>query len=539
MGEAMLQQALDRLVEAELLYRRGLSSQASYLFKHALIQEAAYQSLLKHTRQHYHERIAQVLDERFPEIVETQPELLAHHYTEAGQPAQALPYWLRAGQRASERSANLEAVSQLCAGLAALQTLPATPARAQQELTLQLALGAPLMMIKGHSAPEVEQTYTRALELCQQAGDSPQLFSTLTGLWRFYYARGRLETTRELAEQCFALAQRMQDQALLQEAHMMLGLALFTRGELVSARQHLEQGIALYDPQHPRSLAFSGGTDPGVCCLCGEAWTLWTLGYPERALVSSQEALNLAKRLSHAYSLGFALHYDAMLHKWRREAQLVQERAETVMALSSEHGFARWLAGGMIRQGWALVVQGSAAEGIALLSQGLATWRHMGGELGLPNILGILAEAYGTGGRAEEGLRVLAEALATAHKNTERHYEAELYRLTGELLLQQAGESPPPASDTPHPTEASVEAAQTVALWTEAESCFLQALEVARHQQAKSFELRAAQSLSRLWQQQGKRAEARQLLAEIYGWFSEGFDTPDLQEAKSLLDALA
>jgi class 3 adenylate cyclase/predicted ATPase len=539
LDEATLQQALGRLVEAELLYQRGLPPQATYLFKHALIQEAAYQSLVKNTRQHYHQRIAQVLDERFPDTVETQPELLAYHYTEAGQPVQAVPYWLRAGQRATERSANLEAVSQLTKGLEVLQNLPATPERAQQELTLQLAMGAPLLMIKGHSAPEVERAYTRALELSQQAGDSPQLFSTLTGLWRSYYSQARLETTRELAEQCFALAQRMQDQTLLQQAHTMLGLALFTRGELISARRHLEQGIALYNPQHCRSLAFSGGIDPGVCCLSGVAWTLWTLGYPDRALARSQEALTLARQLSHAYSLGFALHYNAMLHKWRREVRLVQVRAEAVIALSNEHGFARWLAGGMIRRGWALAAQGLAEEGIVQLHHGLATWRQMGGELGLPNILAILAEAYGKGGRAEEGLGVLAEALATAHKNAEHHYEAELYRLKGELLLQRALERSDLPTAARQTAQVAVEATQIASLRTEAEICFRQALDVARRQHAKSLELRAAQSLSRLWQQQGKRAEARQLLAEIYGWFTEGFDTPDLQEANTLLDALA
>jgi predicted ATPase len=508
-----------------------------------LIQEAAYESLPRRTRRQYHQQIAQVLEERFPETAVTQPELLAHHYTESGLPAQAILYWQRAGQHAVERSANLEAISHLTKGLEVLKTLPETPERNQHELALQLAQGAPLLMIKGHSSPDVEHAYTRAYELSQQVGEISQRFSALVGLWRFCLSRSRLQKARELGEQCFTLAQRIRDPVLLQESHMMLGAALLYLGELVSARAHLEQGIALYDPQRCRAWTFSGGTDPGVSCLSWISRVLWLLGYPDQAIIRSQEALTLAQKLSHAYSLGVALFFAAVLHRCRLEMQLVQERTEAIMALSSQQGFVRWLGGGMCLRGWTLAEQGSVEEGIVQLCRGLATWRTMGGELGLPHNLAMLAEAYGRGGQAEEGLLVLAEALTIVHKNGERQYEAELYRLKGELLLQQAVGR---GNTCTTPMETSIVAevkwgrtTHTSPLQTEAETCFRQALHISRDQRAKSLELRAAMSLSRLWQQQDKRTEARQILTEVYSWFTEGLDTPDLQEAKALLEAFS
>jgi class 3 adenylate cyclase/DNA-binding winged helix-turn-helix (wHTH) protein/tetratricopeptide (TPR) repeat protein len=525
--EERLQPALDQLVEAELLYQRGVPPQVAYVFKHALIQETAYQALLKSQRQLYHQQTAPILERHFPEIAETQPELLAHHYTEAGLPAQALPYWQRAGQHAVERSANVEAISHFSTGLALLKTLPDTPERVQQELSLQLALGSPLLMIKGHTASEVEHAYNRALHLCQQVGDSPQRFSALMGLWRFYFSRARLRTARELSEQCFAVAQRMQDPVLLHDAHVALGSTLFHLGELIAARSHLEQGMALYDPLHCRALAFSRGLDTGVVCLSRMAWTLWMLGYPEQALTRTQEALTLARESSHAYSLGFALHFSALVHIARREPRRVQEQAEAVIALSRAQGFVLWLSGGMVTHGWALVEHGSMQEGIEQLRQGMTTWWAMGNYLGRPQILARLAEACGKNGQITEGIRVLDEALATIHENAEQQHEADIYRLKGQLLLQQVtrgdDECLPPRS---------------TASMAEAEAYFRQALDVARRQEAKSWELRAATNLSRLWLQQGKRAAAREVLVKVYDWFTEGFDTPDLQEAQALLAVL-
>ncbi len=508
--EERLQHALKQLVEAELLHQRGVPPRVTYVFKHALIQETAYESLLRRKRQQYHRQTAHILEQHFPEIAETRPESVARHYTEAGLAAQAIPYWQRAGQRAVERSANVEAISHFTKELELLKTLPETAEHAQQELTLRLAMGAPLLMLKGHTAPEVEHTYTRALELCQQVGDSAQRFSVLTGLWRLYLSQARLRTVLDLGEQCFILAQHMQNPRCLQEAHLMLGSILFYLGELPSARVHLEAGITLYEPPHSRVRSLTSGTDSGVVCRCWAAWTLWLLGYPDQAQHQAQEALTLAQELSHVYSLCFALHFASTLHAWRREMKSVQEKSEMVIALASEHGFSRWLAGGIARRGWALVEQGQVEEGMAQLRQGLTTWRAMGGELGLPGILARLAEAYGNCGRAEAGLEVLAEAMALVHKNQEHYYEAELHRLTGELVLR---------------TGLDVQ---------RAEASFHRALEVARRQRAKSWELRAAMSLSRLWQGQGKQEAARQVLTTIYSWFTEGFATSDLQEAKAL-----
>jgi predicted ATPase/class 3 adenylate cyclase len=514
--EDTMQRGLHQLVEAEFLYQRGLPPQATYVFKHALIQDTAYQSLLRSTRQQYHQRIAQALEAQFPNTVETQPELLAQHYTQAGLTELAIPYWQRAGQLAIERSANVEAISHLTKGLELLKMLPETPERAQREISLQLALGSPLSMIKGQIAPEVEYTYARAYALCREMGDSPQRFSVMAGLWRLHLSRARLQMARELAEQCFTLAQHLQDPILLQEAHQKLGATLFYLGELTSARTHLEQGIALYDPQQGHAQFLSGGADPGVVCFSWAAWTLWLLGYPERALRRMDEAITLARALSQAYSLGSALYFASTLHIWRREVQSVQETLAAMMALSQEQGFVRWLGGGMIKQGWILAQQGAVQEAMAQMHQGISIWRTGAGEMGLPGNLARLADVYGKAGRAEEGLHILAEALAAIDKHAERYSAAEVYRIQGELLLFQA---------TPDASQA--------------ETSFQRALDVARRQQAKSWELRAAMSLARLWQQQGKRAEAHALLAPVYAWFTEGFDTADLQDAKALLEALA
>ena len=504
-------------MEAEFLYQRGVPPQATYLFKHALIQDAAYQSLLRSTRQQYHQRIAQAVTERFPETVETQPELLAHHYTEAGLSTQAVVYWQRAGKRASERSAYVEAIGHLRKGLAVLQMLPDTPARLQHELALQTILGPVLIATKGYGASEVAQVYTRARELCQQLGETPDVFPVLRGLWVFHEARAELQVARELAEQLLVLAQRLQDPVYLIEAYLALGCTLYWLGEFAPARVYLEQAMALYDVQQHGSLAFLyGSEDPAVVCLSYAALALWLLGYPEQGRRRSTEALTLAQELSHPFSLAFALDLAAWLHQLRREGQAVQEREAAVITLSTDQGFPYWVACGSILWGWALAEQGQSAEGMAQMCQGIAACRATGVELQRPYYLALLAEAYGQAGQADEGLRVLAEALTAVHTTGEHQHEAELYRLKGELRLKQ---------DVPDEQEA--------------ESCFRQAVDVACQQQATSFELRAAMSLSRLWQQQGKRTEAHALLAPIYDWFTEGFDTADLQEAKALLDALA
>jgi class 3 adenylate cyclase/predicted ATPase len=436
LDEETLQKELAQLVEAEFLYQRGLPPQARYTFKHALIQDAAYQSLLKGKRQQYHQQIAQVLEERFPETKETQPELLAHHYTEAGLIAQAIPYWQQAGQRAVRRSAYAEAISHLTKGLELLKALPDTPDRAQQELTLQIALGGPLIVTKGHASSEVGNAFARARELCRQIGETPQLFPVLMGLRSFYTVQGELQTARELGEQLLRLAERVQDPALLLEAHYALGVPLNLLGEFILARAHFEQSIALYDPQQHGSHAFLYGQDPGVGCRSFAAQVLWLLGYPDQALKKSHEAVALARELSHPYSLAFALLYGN-IHLYRGEVQEVQEWAEEGITLAKEQGFPIWLATGTIRLGWALVEQGRGEEGIAQIHQGLATWRSIGSKAYRTQFLALLAGVCGKVRQAEEGLRMLTEALVAVDKTGERFYEAELYRLKGQLTLQK------------------------------------------------------------------------------------------------------
>ena len=376
------------------------------------------------------------------------------------------------------------------------------------------------MATKGWAAPEAGHVYDRARELCQQMGETPQLFPVLCGLAAFYQVRGELLITRELGEQLFSLAQSVQDSALLLQAHQWLGSTLLHMGEPVASKEHLEQGIALYNPQQHRSLASLAEGYPEVTPRSLVAVNLWVLGYPDQALKRAHEALALAQELSHPFVLGFAFTWAAVLHLCRREGHLAQERAEATIALASEQEFLLLLAAGTIFRGSALTEQGQEEEGMAQMRQGLTTYQATGAEVGRQWFLAMLAEAYGKVGQVEEGFQVLAEATAVMRKTEQHHWEAELYRIKGELVLQSQVES----------HKSKVE---------EAEAWFLKALAVARKQQAKSLELRAVMSLSRLWQQQGKKDEARQLLAEIYGWFTEGFDTKDLQEAKALLEELS
>jgi predicted ATPase len=515
LGEDTLQQGLRQLVEAELLYQRGMPPQATYMFKHALIQDTAYQSLLKSTRQQYHQRIAQVLEAQFPETAETQPELLAHHYTEAGLPEPAVGYWQRAGERSGQRSAYVEAINYLTKGVEVLKTLPNTPERAQRELDMQTTLAVSLMATQGYSAPEVERVYARARELCGQVGETPQIFPVLHGLWRYYAVRADFQTARQLVEQFLSLAQRAHDPTLLVEPHRALGTTLFWLGELTAARAHLAQAVALYNPQQRRAHTVLYGQDPAVAALSHAALALWCLGYPDQALQTIHEALTRAREPAHPFTLAYALCFAGELHQLRREVQAAQERAEAEIALCTEQGFALYLARTTVLRGWALAEQGQWEEGMGQMRQGLSAYQGTGAEQIRPYCLGLLAETCREAGQAEEGLGVLAEALAVVHSTGERVYEAELDRLKGELLL---------VLSLDHQGEA--------------ETCFHQALAVARRQQAKSLELRAAMSLSRLWQQQGKHAAAREMLAEVYRWFTEGFDTADLQEAKALLEAL-
>jgi predicted ATPase len=566
-----------------------------YSFRHALYQNVLYERIAEARRMRLHRLIGKRLETGYQERGNEIAAELAMHFERGHDSQQAIQYLHQAGENAGRKSAQQEAIDHLTKGLALLKTLPDTPERTRQELALQIALGASLQLTKGYASPKVEATYTRAREICRQVGDTPQLFPVLLGLERLYLARGQLQTARELREQLLALAQRLQDPGLLVRAYTMLAQTSYQSGEFVHARKYAEQGLALYDPQQHRSHVFLYGNDARVGGLSFASGALWYLGYPDQALQRSQEALAWAQELSHPFSAAGALTVAAVLHQRRREGQAVQQRAEAAMTLSTEQGFSTYLAVATILRGWALAEQGQEEEGIAQMRQGLAAHRATGAEQWQRYFLALLAEAYGKVGQPEEGLTLLAEALAAVNKTGQHDYEAELYRLKGELTLQSSvqrlessvktsGKSKVKSGKLKVPNPQHL----TPSTQVEAEACFLRAIDIAQKQQAKSLELRAVMSLVRLRQQQAsehgagsteqgagsteqsaKRQErsarsaeeelhntpdvtrstqheirakldaARTMLSEVYQWFTEGFDTKDLQEAKTLLEELS
>ena len=551
--EEDLERLLSALQQKGFLYEQPAFPEVKYLFRHALTQEVAYNTVLHEQRKVLHERTAQAIETLYPATLEEHYDELAHHYRRAGNTEKAVAYLRLAGEQTVRRSALEEAIAHFTAALELLPSLPETPERESYELLLYLALGPPLLATRGYAAPEVEQSYSRALELCRQGGEPEQLFQALGGLWEFYAARAKLRTVRALAEQFLALAQNSQDLALLLGAHNLLGQTSFLGGEFLEARDYHEQGIALYDPQRHAALAFLfGGEDPGVACQKFAAWTLWLLGYPEQARQRMQATLSLAQELNSPFNLAFALNGAALFHQLRREVYAVQERADAGMTLAKEQGFAFFLAMETVLSGWALTKRGQGENGITQIRHGLAAYRATGAEVHRAYLLALLAEAYAALEQPEEGLTVLNEALGLVNETGERFYEAELYRLKGELLLRQEVKS-----QNSHGKSQKLQTSDPRLLTPdaqgEAEACFLQAINIAHQQQAKSFELRAAMSLVRLRQSQvqydvaytgqnqtrTKLAEAHCLLSDAYHWFTEGFDTMDLQEAKALIESLS
>jgi class 3 adenylate cyclase/predicted ATPase len=511
--EATLWRELSRLVETELLYQRGVLPHATYVFKHALIQEAAYQSLLKRTRKEYHARVANALEEHFPEVSETRPELIAHHLTAADLNQRAASYWYRAAQRAIERSANLEAIAQLRNGLNALRATPEGPERIQQELAMQSLLGMALIFAKGYSEREVEQAYARARELCRQLGETHLLYPVLWGQWAYYLVRGNYEVSHDISRQLLAAAERQNDTDLLLEAHVTQGLSSFYGGSgLAAAHAHFKHADSLYDLQQHHAHALTYGQDPGVVSLAALSWVLWLQGYPEQGLAAHRKCLEMAKARSHQHSLAYALAYGATFRQFRRDLEAARNLAERGIALSTEHGFPIWAMAASYTLGWTLAHAGEAGKAVTCLRDAIQAWRAIGAQVTRPHQLGLLADALAGTERPNEGLEVLKGAILEAQQTTERYYEPELYRLTGELLLQSA---------VPDEEQAC--------------AAFNQSLECARELGAKSWELRTAMSLARLRLKQGAREQARRTLAKVYEWFIEGFDTPDLRDAKVLL----
>jgi class 3 adenylate cyclase/predicted ATPase len=510
-----LDRGLSRLQAGEFIYEQPVTGDVEYVFKHALTQDVAYNSVLIERRKLLHERAGVALESMFAEQLDDHLGDLARHYSRSDNVAKAVEYLERAGQHALQRSAYADGIASLSASIDLLQRVPDSPERIQREVLLQLAVGPALIAVRGYGAPEVQAAYTRARELCERLGDPPELFPATFGLWLMYFVRGELRTAYELAEQLLRRAQSAHDPAQLTHGHAALGNILYFMGEFLSAKERLENAIILYDPERPLALR-NAGFDHVVFCLSYAAWTLWQLGYPDQALSRGNEALALAQRLSHPYSLAIAgFYFFGVLRQIRREAGAAQENAESGIALAAEHGLTDILAYATILRGWAMAKQGRNEEGIVLIQEGLAGTRAKGLETGRPYWLGLLAEACGETGRLDDGLNALTEALAAADAHEDRHYEAEIHRLKGELLLKRNN------SNT-----------------SEAQSCFERAIEIARHQSAKSLELRATISIARLLNKQGKRDEARAMLSEIYGWFTEGFDTADLKDAKALLEEL-
>jgi class 3 adenylate cyclase/predicted ATPase len=513
--ESKLRDGLGQLVEAELLYQRGRPPRARYIFKHALIQDAAYQSLLKRTRQQYHRQVAELLESKFPEVVEAQPELLARHFTEAGRLSEAVAYWQRAGEKAVQRSADREAIGHLTRALELLATLPDTPERVVRELSLQTRLGPAVMATKGYASPEATAIYSRARELARAAGDSQDICPVLFGVWLFNLVRGDHVAAREVAEDLLELAERGGEPGPRMFGHHALGVSLVHMGAPDAARRHFEQILALYDVEAHHRLAFRYGLDVGAHAQAYLAWPLWLLGQPDQALHAQSRALALLGQINHSYTQSRTHYINAILHQFRREAALLRERAEQAMASAREHSFALVLAVATILEGAAMAGEGRHADGSEQIRTGLAAYRATGAAFQTTHHLILLAEALGAAGSPEEGLDALNEAAAQAEKSGERYCEAEIYRLRGELLLAQSRDNQ-----------------------AEAEGCFHQALDVAREQEAKSLELRAATSLARLWRDQARTDDARDLLAQVYDWFTEGFDTADPKDAKALLEAL-
>ena len=515
--EGELQDAIAQLTGAELIFGRGIPPNAAYRFKHALVQDAAYASLLKGRRQQLHSRIAQVLKDYFPERAAAEPELLAHHYTEAGETEQAIDQWLKAGQRAAERSANPEAVAHLRRGLELLGSLPDTDGRVRRELALQMALGLPLIATKGYSGDEVGAAYERARELCERVGSAEQLLPILYGQIVFRMSCGEQRVARQLAEEFLRLAEEQGEDGPALAARRMLGISLLERGDPSASRSCFEKVLTLYDPSKHKGLTFQYGTDQRSAGLAWLVLDLWLLGYPMQAERAGRDAIALAEEIGHALGVAHALRIGGCyLDVLRRDRIGAREHAITLKEFSERQRLPFFRGEAEVILAWTLVDQAPTQTAVGQMREAYANREVTHHRVHRPFLLALLADANERFGEPAMGLRVLDEALALAEEMDERWWEAELHRLKGQLLLSLTADNA-----------------------TAAEASYKRAINVAQSQGAKSLELRAATSLSRLWHAQGKVESARELLTPIYAWFTEGFDTPDLKDARALLNKLS
>jgi predicted ATPase len=520
--EAELGSALDRLIAAGLLSRQGVPPHATYLFRHALVQDAAYGTLLREPRRALHAHIAETIESQFAEIAERQPELLARHCTEAGLIEKAAGLWGKAGQRSLARSALVEAAEQLTRALGQIATSPATPALRREQIKLQVALINPLMHVKGYGAPETKAAMEQARLLIERAealgepSDDPLLlFSVLYGFWVASYVAFNGDVMRELAAQFLALAEKQGATVPLMVGHRVMGISLLCTGHIGESRAHYDRAIALYSPVEHRPLAARFGLDNRAAVLSYRSWALWFLGYPEAALADSHLALSDAREITHAGTLMNAQSLTSWTHIYRGNYAAANAQLGEVAALANEKGAAIWKAFAMMNQGCVLALTGKASDAVQMITSGLTAFQSTGSTMFVPWFSSKLAMAYGELGQFDDAWRSIGEAMTAVKTTKETWCEAEVHRTAGEIALKS------PEPDT-----------------AKAETYFERALLVAREQQAKSWELRAAMSMARLWRDQGKRQKAHELIAPVYGWFTEGFDTLDLKEAKALLEEL-
>jgi class 3 adenylate cyclase/predicted ATPase len=508
-----LQAALARLVAAELIYQRGTPPDAVYSFKHALVQDAAHGSLLRSARQQLHAQIAEALETESPELMDSQPELLAQHYAHAGLVEKSIAYWGRAGRGSAARSAMAEAAAQFQKGLDQLALLPETPERQRQTLEFYSSLGAALRFVKGLAAPETGHAYARALELWEQLGSPAEFLHVAYGQSRYLAARGELDRAQSLAEDLLRVSRQRNDTGGLVLGHLSSGRNLLFNGAFALARAHLEAGLALYDPIAHRSLVQQATIHPHVVTQAYLGIALFSLGFPDQALVQSNAAVAEARRLSHPPSLAVAWHSGAVLLSLVGDAAVLGERADQAIAANTEHGFPRWRALGTIFRGWVKVRNGDVAEGVSLLRSGSIADRATGSESWFLYHIALLAEACEAAGQVDEALSLLDDAFEIVERTGAHWFATELHRHKGRLLLRQGHSQA-------------------------AEALYREALRIAGEQGARLWELRAAASLARLRRDQRRYAEARSLLAPVYGWFKEGHDTQDLKCAKTLLGDL-
>jgi predicted ATPase len=521
--EAELESALDRLVAAGLLFRQGVPPHATYLFKHALVQDAAYGTLLREPRRALHARIAEILESQFVEIAESRPELLARHCTEAGMIEKAAGLWGKAGQRSMERSALVEATEQLTRALGQIAALPATPTLRREQIKLQVAFANALMHVKGYAAPDTKaavegaRTFIERAEAIGEPLEDPLLlFAILHGFWYANITAFNGDATREIAVQFLALAEKQKAKVPLMIGHRLMGTCLVYAGDIADGRAHLDRAIPLYDPAEHRALTTRFGADVRVALLCTRSSAQWYLGYPEAALRDADDALSDARDIGQAVTLMFALFFTTFTRHLSGNYAAANLQANELVALANEKGAPLWKAVGTLHHGVVSVLTGKASDAVPMMSSAMTEYRLTGSTVLMPAYLSYLARAHASIGQFADAWRCIGEAMMAAETAKELLYEAEIHRTAGEIALMSAE---PDA--------------------TKAEASFERALAVARAQQAKSWELRAAMSMARLWRDQGKRQQAHDLLVPVYGWFTEGFDTLDLKEGKALIDELA